>query len=294
MPDNGELMNVFIYPNLKKPNSREYTEQACEILFSENARLCMETRFENILGDKYGISYGGLEECVESCDAIVVIGGDGTILRCSSVASRYDKPILGINCGTLGFMTSLECSGIEKLRQLSSGDYTVSDRMMLSVTVKKISGETITAHALNDAVLTRGEDCKIAGFEVRKSGSIISSLRADGVIFSTATGASAYSLSAGGPIIEPDMQCIEFSQICAHSLFSRPIIFSPDSQLSIHCRYAEGTHVVLTVDGTVFAKVSDKDIVEIERSGLTTKIIDLTGGSFFHAVNRKLMTPLKQ
>lgn len=254
----------------------------------------MENRFKDTFGETAGIAFFELDECVRRCDTIVVIGGDGTILRCSSVASRYGKPILGINCGTLGFMTSIEYSEIDSLRQLCSGDYTVSHRMMMSVAVKRPSGESITAEALNDAVLMRGEDCKIADFEVRKSGGVVSALRADGVIFSTATGASAYSLSAGGPIIEPDLQCIEFSQICAHSLFSRTIVFTPDSKLSVRCRFAEGTHVNLSVDGCMLARVTDGDIVEIKRSELTTKIIDLAGGSFFPTVNRKLMTPLKQ
>lgn len=287
-------MTVFIYPNLKKRNSEKCTTLACRILSSEGVRLCMENRFKEIFGGVSGIAFDELERCVERCDIIVVIGGDGTILRCSSVASRFDKPILGINCGTLGFMTSLEHSEIDKLRQICCGVYTVSKRMMMSVTVKKSGGEVITAEALNDAVLMRGEDCKIADFEVKKSGGVVSALRADGVIFSTATGASAYSLSAGGPIIEPDMQCIEFSQICAHSLFSRTVVFSPDSRLSVHCRCAEGTHVILTVDGCMLAKISDSDAVEIKRSELTTKIIDLEGGSFFPTINRKLMTPLKQ
>jgi NAD+ kinase len=191
-------------------------------------------------------------------------------------------------------MASLEFTEIEKLRLLCRGEYSIVDRMMLSVTVKRENGEILSADALNDIVLNRCEDCKIADFEVSKSGSVISSLRADGIIFSTATGATAYSLSAGGPIIEPDMQCIEFSQICAHSLFARSIIFSPDSALTVHFHCNNDSHVVLTVDGSPLAKVSNRDMVQIERSALITRIIDITGGSFFQTVNRKLMTPLKE
>jgi NAD+ kinase len=286
-------MKIFIYPNLLKQNSRRYTEEACGVLISENAELCMEDCYREVFGDLYDIAYRPLEECVSDCDVIVVTGGDGTILRCSSYASRYNKPILGINCGTLGFMASLEYTEIEKLRLLCRGEYTVTDRMMLSVTVRRENGETLSADALNDAVITKGEDCKIADFEVKKSGSVISSLRADGVIFSTATGATAYSLSAGGPIIEPDMECIEFSQICAHSLFARSIVFSPNTSLSVHCHCHNDSHSILTVDGAQLAKISNRDIVLIKRSELVTSIIDITGGSFFPTVNRKLMTPLK-
>lgn len=287
-------MIIFMYPNLGKPNSQKYTEQACSVLISEQAQLCMEESYRETFGDLYGIEYLPLDKCVDKCDVIVVTGGDGTILRCSSVASKYNKPILGVNCGTLGFMASLEFTEIEKLRLLCRGEYTITERMMLSVSVKRENGETLIADALNDAVLIKGEDCKIADFEVSKSGSVISSLRADGVIFSTATGATAYSLSAGGPIIEPDMQCIEFSQICAHSLFARSIVFSPESVLSVHCHCNQDGHAILTVDGAQIAKISNRDIVQIGRSELKTGIIDITGGSFFPTVNRKLMTPLKE
>ena len=286
-------MNVFIYPNLNKRNCLLYTNQAYSILSSEKVNILMSDEYSEVFKEN-NIRFGNTEELVSLCDVIVVIGGDGTILRCSSVASKYDKPILGLNCGTLGFMASLEYNEIEKLRQLCLGEYTVSERMMMNVTVNKADGTVITSDVLNDVVLMRGENCKIADFEVRKSGSIISALRADGVIFPTATGASAYSLSAGGPIIEPDMKCIEFSQICAHSLFSRTIVFSPDSELTIKSVCPDETYVIVTADGNVLSKVNAQDTVEICRSELTTKIIDLTGGSFFPTVNRKLMTPLKQ
>ncbi len=294
MQKSGDFMNVFVYPNLEKSNSKRCTEQACSVLLSESSVLYMEERYREAFGELYGIEYLSLDECVDRCDCIVVTGGDGTILRCSSIASKYDKPILGINCGTLGFMASLEASDIDKLRLLCKGDYTVSERMMLNVTVKHENGEEIKADLLNDAVLVKGESCRIADFEVSKSGSVVSSLRADGVIFSTATGASAYSLSAGGPIIEPDMQCIEFSQICAHSLFARTIVFSPDSVLRVRCRFKDDAYAILAVDGVQIARITGRDIVKIKRSQLVTRIIDLTAGSFFPAVNRKLMTPLKE
>ena len=286
-------MTAFVYPNLNKPNSLICTEQVCGVLKSEECTIFMDKEYERVFGGGKGIIYRTTEECVSDCNVIIVTGGDGTILRCAGIASKYDKPILGVNCGTLGFMASLESTEIYKLRLLCRGEYTVSERMMLNITVKHADGKVSSADALNDAVLIKGEDCKIADFEVMKAENIVSSLRADGVIFSTATGSTAYSLSAGGPIIEPDMQGIEFSQVCAHTLFSRTIVFSPESVLTVKCRCAEGTHVTLHVDGVLLAKLSAIDTVEIKRSELKTRIIDLTGGSFFQTLNSKLMTPLK-
>ncbi len=286
-------MNIFVYPNLQKPNSRKYTEQVCGVLAGEKVSLCMEESCRSVFGKTYDITYMPLEQCVDKCDMIVVTGGDGTILRCSSYASRYDKPILGINCGTLGFMASLEPENIHRLKLLRTGEYKVVERMMLKVTVFTEDGSTTEADALNDIVLFKNDDCNITDFEVSKSGCLVSSLRADGIIFSTPTGSTAYSLSAGGPLIEPDLQCIEFSQICAHSLFARPIIFSADSRITVHCRCGEGAHAHLTVDGNKLLNVTEHDIMHISRSKLTTKIIDMTDGSFFPTVNSKLMMPIK-
>lgn len=289
----GELMNVFVYPNLQKPNSRKYTEQVCEVLHNENVDLLMEDCCRGVFEKQYDIEYMSLEQCVEHCDMIVVTGGDGTILRCSSYASRYDKPILGINCGTLGFMASLEPEHIESLKNLCTGDYKIVERMMLNVKVRSANGKITEADALNDVVLFKNDNCNISDFEVSKSGSLVSSIRADGIIFSTPTGSTAYSLSAGGPLVEPDLQCIEFSQICAHSLFARPIIFSPDSYITVNCRCSDGGSAHLTVDGNRLLNVSAGDVINISRSKLTTKIIDMTDGSFFATVNSKLMTPIK-
>lgn len=286
-------MNVFIYPNLKKKNSLPAARRACELLYQGGVLLLAQTSFREILGDLKGISFFSSEECMKRCDIAVAAGGDGTILRCSKLASRYDKPILGINCGRMGFMASLESSEIEKVGLLCTGRFTVSDRMMLNASVEKADGETVSADLLNDIVISKSDDCKIVDFEVCKSGRIISSLRADGIIFSTPTGATAYSLSAGGPIIEPEMQCIEFSQICAHSLFSRSVVFSPDTELDVRCRCKHDAHTIISADGSVLSRVSSKDTVRIVRSKLTTKIIDITNGRFFSTVNQKLMKPLK-
>lgn len=286
-------MTVFIYPNLLKSGSIVCAQSCCEILLSAGARVCAEDRYAEYFEHIEGVELLPINECISRCICIVVTGGDGTILRCSHEQSVHGKPILGINCGTLGFMTSIEADEIDKLRLLCQGGYTVTERMMLSAQVIKADGSIISADALNDAVITKGEDCKIVDFEVSRSDKVVSALRADGIIFSTPTGASAYSLSAGGPIIEPDMSCIEFSQICAHSLFARTIIFSPQVQLSVRCKCKHDAHTVLTVDGSRIASISAEDIVTIKRSPLVTRIIELADGTFFPTINRKLMKPLK-
>lgn len=285
-------MIAYIFPNLSKTNCKKYTSEACEILHDCGISLLMDSCYKNEFAIDYVI-FEDEKKCVCNCDLIIAIGGDGTILQCSVKASRFGKPILGINCGRLGFMASLEASQLELLRKLADKDYSVSRRMMLDVTVKNPDNTDMIFSALNDVVVARSDDCKIADFEVSKNSQLISSLRADGVIFSTATGATAYSMSAGGPIIEPEMECIEFTQICAHSLFARSMILSASSKVEVKCHTAGSAHVILNVDGNLVYRLTDGDTVEVMRSKYYVDIIDIIGGSFFSSVNSKLMRPLK-
>ncbi len=251
----------------------------------------MDKKYRGDFGDIEHIIFPDEPQCASSCDVMIAIGGDGTILKCAGIAMEWGKPILGINCGRLGFMASLEHDQLHMLSQLCSGNYSVSRRMMLNIRVISADKETDRC-ALNDVVISKTQDCKIADFEVSKSGQMISSLRADGVIFSTATGSTAYSMSAGGPIIEPQMECIEFTQICPHSLFARSMILFPDLPIQVKCHCSSGKALV-NIDGNLFGEVSQNDKVLIGRSEKYIEIIDITGGSFFNSVNEKLMQPLK-
>ncbi|MBP3798851.1 MAG: NAD(+)/NADH kinase [Ruminococcus sp.] len=283
-------MKAFIYPNLGKKHCKEYTEEACAVLRRCGIEFSVSHKHEDVFSDVEGMYFGRTEDLISSADVIIAIGGDGTILKCAERASRLGTPILGINCGRLGFMASLEHSQLALLERLAEGKYSISRRMMLSASVN--GGEEIYS-ALNDVVVSRADDCKIADFEVVKDSQLISSLRANGVIFSTATGATAYSMSAGGPIIEPEMECIEFTQICPHSLFARSMIFSAVSEITVRCHTADGAHVRLNVDGNDVYTLSDGDEINIRRASSGLDIIDICGGSFFNSVNTKLMRPLK-
>lgn len=287
-------MNLYLFPNLSKLNCNKYTVKACEILNKYGNKLSMSIEhrsdFEKLL--PY-VRFGEEDDCISNCDMIVAVGGDGTILKCSLKASVFAKPILGINCGRLGFMASLEHSQLEDLRKISAGDYTLSRRMMLQAKIYCADGNVKELCALNDVVVSKSDDCKIADFEVSKSDHIISSLRADGVIISTATGSTAYSMSAGGVIVEPEMECMELTQICPHSLFSRSMILSADSVINVKCHTNNMSHIYVYADGNKSCKITDGDKVTVEKSEHYVDIVDISGGSFFTSVNNKLMQPLK-
>ncbi len=287
-------MTAFIYPNFLKTHSKSCTAQACEILRSIGFDLLLPD-FARSEVDIGCCDFSAPEEAAKSCDIIISIGGDGTILKCAGLASKNSKPLLGINCGRLGFMASLERSELELLKRLSTGQYKLDERMMLSVSVIFEDDKLKTFTALNEAVISSESGRGIRDFTVLADGITVSSLRADGLIFSTPTGASAYSLSAGGPLIEPSLDCIEFTQICPHSLFARTMLFAPDKRIEIKFESDGNTNAALSVDGRPPIRLSERDRVIITRSNLRLKLIDIDerGGSYFKAINHKLMQPAK-
>lgn len=286
-------MKAYIFPNLDKKNSLDITVETCEILHRNGINVSIDNDYSGKFDLSFTAEYGEESELIAGCDMVLAIGGDGTIIRCAGLCTAFDKPILGINCGRLGFMAALEHTELEKLSLLKEGRYTKSKRMMLTALVYKNGKLKGTFNALNDIVLSKCSGSKIADFEVSKEKRLISSLRADGIIFSTPTGATAYSMSAGGPIIEPELECIEFTQICPHSLFARSMVFSPDSLLNIRCHANSDAKADLTIDGNHVFDIGVNDRVTVKKSENSVELIDIIGGSFFNSINMKLMQPLK-
>jgi len=235
----------------------------------------------------FGIDAEFAEQVHGDCDVIITVGGDGTILHHGKAAARLGKPLLGINMGRLGFMTSLELGELAYLEQLKAGSYHVCLRMMLDVKV----GNDVHL-ALNDAVFYRDNNSKLPEFTVMCDGHVVSEVRADGLIVSTPTGSTAYALSAGGPIIEPWLDCIELSYLCAHSLFGRPLIFSAEHPVTVRHNDARKRSVFISVDGEHGLPLGAGEDVIISRSAQRLSLIDLKGGSFHNAVKNKLMRSL--
>lgn len=290
----GKSMKLFVFPNLKKKNCKSYTEQACEILIKNGVTVYISNEYIEEFAPSCNFEFVEDTDVISQCDFILAVGGDGTILRCADLARKYKKPLLGLNCGRLGFMATLEHDELELLDDFCNGRYTLDRRMMLDVEICFKNGENKTFCALNDVVVSKDYGCKIADFIVTKNSQAISELRADGLVFSTPTGATGYSLSAGGPIIEPSMECIEFTQICPHSLFARSMVFSADSVLSVNFKTNTNSKVIVNVDGNEVEKLSKEDYIKIFKSDSFVEIVDIKGGSFFASVNSKLMQPLKE
>lgn len=229
---------------------------------------------------------------IQSCFCMITVGGDGTILHWGKLAAMAEVPLLGVNRGRLGFMATLEPSEIRRIPDIILGDFSVSRRMLMDVEIHRADGSHEAREALNDVVVERDRGSKLPEFRIFSGDSEVLKLQADGVIFSTPTGSTAYALSAGGPIIAPDMECIECTPLCPHTLFSRPMIFSVCRDISLRCVSYQGSVVTISVDGERGIPFGEGDVLQLRRFESPLELIE-AGEGFYGAVRNKLMTPLK-
>lgn len=227
------------------------------------------------------------EDIIRACDIAITVGGDGTILHHAKFAAIYHKPLLGINLGRVGFVANLEPDETDELKKLVTGDYRIQKRMLLDITVDK-DGEEQHYTAMNEAVLHRDSLSNIVNISVALDGEQIISYRADGMMFSTPTGSTAYSFSAGGPVIEPDMRCILLTPVCPQALSSRQVVFGEDSVLSARVHPESDLKCYLTVDGQYYIPVSSDDTVTVRKSQKELQLIILKEKNFYTLLNEKL------
>lgn len=268
------MKKLGIYVNKKKENALSITEQILT------------------LADGYGfvcqilsnvVSEIEKQEFAKKVDAIIVLGGDGTILRIASAAAKANTPILAVNLGHLGFLTEVEAEGLETaLKLIWEGKFNIEERMMLACFA---SGEEYLA--LNDVCIQRASARKLLKLDVFASDEFVDSLSADGVLVSSPTGSTAYSLSAGGPIISPKVSVMLMTPVCAHTLRARPIIFKDDERLRFVSKDECGFSLVL--DGTDISHLKGVKEVEVSRSFQSVKFITFSEKRFFTRLNSKLI-----
>lgn len=228
------------------------------------------------------------EECFSNTCLVLTLGGDGTLLRAAPYAHQYNVPLLGVNLGHLGFLAELECNELEQLPKILSNGFDCTERMMLDVSV--IRGETVLskAVALNDAVI-RSKNGKPAHIIISDSKNDLLDYFCDGFIVATPTGSTAYSMSAGGPILEPCSDAIVVTPICPHTLGSRPVVFGSYKEI-IEVRVANAERIlpVLECDGGEIAELSEGDFVRIIRHQEPLRLVKLNDKSFYKVLNEKI------
>ena len=239
--------------------------------------------------NKKEYEYVSPEDLYRLPDCIVVLGGDGSILEAARRAAPFEKPLLGINMGHLGYMSELEVSDLSMLSRVVDGDFYLDERAMLSVGVyNQNGGRKAESFALNDAVVSNGSVARIVDLELYESGELVSSFRADGLIVATPTGSTAYSLSAGGAIVDPRLPCICVTPICPHSLTARPMLFRENATLEIKNVCQREKMLYLTVDGRVNFELYRGDVVRITRSPIVTRLVRLRERGFYALLQQKM------
>ena len=281
-------MKIAILPNLNKDNAHAYTVKVIRKVLQLGAEVFLYQEYVDFFNIAEVVFYQDFFQMLQDCDIVITIGGDGTIIHAAKHAALAEKPLLGINLGRVGFVAGMEPDELNCLERLKTGEYHIEKRMMLAVTVEG-DKESKTVYALNDAVVSRGSLSRIIDLKVSHNGKEITEYRADGVIFSTPTGSTAYSLSAGGPVIEPLMRCILLTPICSHSLFSRSVLFGEDSRLSVQAAVTDGSELFLTIDGEISIQLTEKDKVHIEAAQMEAELIKLKDKDFYEILNEKLL-----
>lgn len=281
-------MRVLIGCNFQKTGSLELAAKISALLSESGFEPCVYGR----CADHARQLGAAVVETPAICGYIVTVGGDGTIIKWGKVAAEHDIPLLGVNMGRLGFMATLEPHEISRIPGILGGAQTISRRILLECKVFRGESEIFSESVINDVILSRSSVSKLPEFVVSCGGAELSRVRADGVIFSTPTGSTAYSLSAGGPILSPDLECIEFTALCPHTLFNRPMIFSDRQILTVRVNHYQNSKATFSVDGGCGIPLFEGDTLQIMRSRLTLGLIE-TGSGFYGAIHSKLMTPFK-
>ena len=283
------MRNVILTPNPYRDKNFQTVRGAMQILKDAgvNPRLCLPFEVDRSYDLPKDLHFNRLDRELPNADMVICFGGDGTILHMAKAATRKGIPILGVNIGTMGFMAELESTELDKLARIARGDYTLDSRMMLDVTVQRDRDIIFHDICLNDAVVTKGAVARIVHLAVKCEGIQAMECGGDGVIISTPTGSTAYSYSAGGPIVEPEAENIIITPICAHEMGSRSIVASDKRVVTVEMVQNARRNAYLSVDGGRAVRLNMGDIATIKKSHLTTKLVRLKDRSFYDVVNAK-------
>ena len=233
-------------------------------------------------------SYKTPDEIYSSAELVIVIGGDGSMLDAARRAAKNAIPVLGINMGRIGYMTEIEMDELYLLDRVFSGEYTVDERAMLTVRIVSDKGQVrFSSDALNEAVRANGSTARIIDIELSDGNELVTNYRADGLVVSTPTGSTAYSLSAGGPIVDPRLSCICVTPVCPHSLLARPMIFPDTAELRVKNICVREKMLHLTVDGKVTFEMYYGDTAVITRSETTARLLRVKNDGFCSRIRLK-------
>ena len=283
------MKKVILTPNPYRDRNFQTVREAMRILNQAGVevKICLPFEVDRTYDLPKDLRFSRLDRELPTASMVICFGGDGTILHMAKAATRSGVPILGVNIGTMGFMAELEASELQELSRIATGDYRIDERMMLDVTVHRDRDIIFHDICLNDAAITKGAVARIVHLKVDCDGIQALECGGDGVIVATPTGSTAYSLSAGGPIVEPEANGILITPVCAHDVASRCIVVSEKRVVTVGLTHNARRNAFLSVDGGKATKINMGDVITVRKSNLTTKLVRLKSRSFFDVVNMK-------
>lgn len=283
------MNKVILSPNPYRDKNFHTLREALKVLQDAGieTRVCLPFEVDRTYDLPRDIRFCRMDREMSGASMVVCFGGDGTLLHMAKTATRHGIPVLGVNIGTMGFMAELESSELSQLSRIATGDYTIDNRMMLDVTVHRDRDIIFHDLCLNDVAITKGAVARIVHLAVKCDDVQAIECGGDGVIVATPTGSTAYSLSAGGPIVEPDAHSILVTPICAHDVASRCIVASDKRTISVTMTQNARRNAYLSVDGGKALRMNMGDIATIKKSNLCTQLVRLKDRSFFDVVNMK-------
>lgn len=280
-------MKIAIKPNLTRENAYQVTLN----VHKELKKLGADVVYSDEFRDELGIletEFLPDDELYDACDIMIAIGGDGTIIHSAYKCAKYGKKILGINAGRLAFMAGIEEQELHLLKNLIDGNYQTDIRMMLMAQLYENDKLIDTSYCINDVVIARGTAMRMCDIQVKCDGRLVNDYYADGIIVSTPTGSTAYSLSAGGPVIDPTIESIGLTPICTHSLFSRSMIFKPTSTLEISVKNTDVGRPILSCDGCNSIELKEHNKIVIKKSDVSAQFIRIKSDTFIDVLSQKL------
>jgi len=280
------IKKVGIISKWGRPEPPEILRELLPWLSSKGVEAFCDSTYQSL--DEFGPTRCDIEEMPSKVDMGIVLGGDGTMLWAARLFSMREVPLLGVNLGGMGYITEVASSNLlQTMQNVLSGDCTIEKRIMLSVEHKREDETLKKLSALNDVVVNKGTSARIIELEVLVDGISITRYRADGIIICTPTGSTAYSLSAGGPILYPTLNSLLLTPICPHTLTNRPIVLPGDAVVDIRL-ISVSDNVILTHDGIVSSTIASGDIISIRRSSQVTALIMPPKHDHFDALKTKL------
>jgi len=287
------MKKVGVIPNVKKDKDMVFTKQVVEWLKDKGLDpITTELKSKDKKVSNYVLS---CEEVYKYSDFIVALGGDGTILTVARTAAKLGTPILGINLGTLGFLTDTDKeSAFDSLRKVIDGNYKIDKRMMLQCSIERAQKSSGSILALNDFAVTKGLGAKIITYELSINGQYIHTYRADGVVVASPTGSTAYSLSAGGPVLKPDASMIAITPVSPHMLFARPSVVSGDDEIKItNISKQPINDTIFMIDGQNALTLKYNDAIVIKKADYYTNIIKTNDIGYYDILHQKMINIMK-